>query len=295
MIRALALALCLSAPAAAAPILFHEADQKKIAAELKRIHRKHKALPARIAAVSERFIGTPYRLGPLGEGPEADFDREPTYSFREADCTTFVEHVMALSLERELPKALKTLQRIRYKDGTVSYQTRNHFPEVDWLPQNVYAGFLKDITVEVAGEKAKTIGKRISKREWYAKKTLDDLQGFSKKSEKELRLPRLQALGAGAEDQVATIAYLPLEELPALLSKIPSGTIANLVREDQPEMPVLITHQVLVIDGKNGKLVRHARSGGAVEDAPALQYFYRYWSSKWRLLGLNLNRIQAPR
>src|SRR5438045_3508222 len=85
-------------------------------------------LQRRVSSVSERFLGTPYKLGPLGEGSEGEFDRDPTMTFKQLDCTTYVEHVMAISLEPDLTRARATLQKIRYKDGVVRYDLRNHFP-----------------------------------------------------------------------------------------------------------------------------------------------------------------------
>ncbi|MCX5790345.1 MAG: DUF1460 domain-containing protein [Elusimicrobia bacterium] len=65
-------------------------SEAEIALELKTVHAAHPALADRIDAVSERFLGVPYKLGPMGEGDGGDFERKPLYSFRELDCTTFV-------------------------------------------------------------------------------------------------------------------------------------------------------------------------------------------------------------
>ncbi len=290
------LALALAGEArGAGPKRFFEMSRPEIAGVLRDLHDANPELADRIVAVSERFLGTPYRLGPLGEGSSADFDRDPLFSFKEADCTTFIEQVMALSIKRRLPDALDALTAIRYQGGRVGYLTRNHFPEVDWIPNNKAAGFLEDITREIAGEKTGEAGKIISKRRWYDSKTIDDLAGFSglAPKEKESRLKRLRAAGAELKDETAAVPYLPMDLFPAALEKIPSGTIANLVREDAADKPVLISHQVLLIRKDGGVVARHAASGGQVEDVPALEYFYRYYNSKWRLIGLNLNRIRS--
>lgn len=290
------LALVLSAEARGAePKRFFEMSRPEIAGVLRDLHDANPELPDRISAVSERFLGTPYKLGPLGEGSGADFDRDPLFSFKEADCTTFIEHVMALSLKRRLPDAMDALTAIRYQGGRVGYLTRNHFPETDWIPNNKAAGFLEDITREIAGDKTGEAVKVISKRRWYESKTIDDLAGFSglAPKEKEGRLKRLRAAGAQLKDETAALAYLPMDQLPGALGRIPSGTIANLVREDAADKPVLVSHQVLLIRKDGATFVRHAAAGSQVEDAPALEYFYKYFNSKWRLVGLNLNRIRS--
>jgi len=271
-------------------------NEDEIAETLRGIHQRHARLQDRVAAVSEAFLGTPYRLGPLGEGPDGDFDRDPLYSFKELDCTTFVEEVMALSLESDLDRAKLLLQKIRYRNGVVSFADRNHFPEADWLPNNQAAGFLRDITREIAGGRTRIARKRISKRAWYASRTLADVAGFSHDSaaQSESRLQDLHKAGELYADEISTVAYLPLEALPAALDRIPSGAVANLVREDQPDKPVLITHQLFIVVKDGRRWVRHAASGRAVEEQPALDYFSRCSNSAWRVKGVNLNEIIVP-
>ncbi len=293
---AAALILLVAWPAKAAGAApFHELSERQIARELKKIHKKSRTLPERVERVSERFIGTPYVLGPLGEGTSGEYDRLPLYDFRHVDCTTFVEQVMALALEPDFDQALKTLQKIRYKDGLVSYESRNHFTELDWVPHNRWAGYLKDVTLDVAPDKARTATKKVSKREWYLHKSTADIQGFGdEEAEKERRLGHLRDAGARFEDEMAALPYVPIQALPQLLDRIPSGTLANLVRADQPDQPTMVSHQVLLI--RKGKVlyVRHAAFGKQVEDDPALDYFYRYFNASWPLLGLNLQEITAP-
>ncbi|MBI5625041.1 MAG: DUF1460 domain-containing protein [Elusimicrobia bacterium] len=295
MPAALFLALTMRLPSlAAAPLRFHGMSEAAIAGALSRIHREQPDLAGRVAAVSAGFLTTPYKLGPLGEGNKAEFDRDPLYSFQQADCTTFVEQVMALSLERNLQKALKTtLQKIRYKDGAVGYETRNHFPETDWLPNNIRAGFIEDITERVGGGKAKVAVKLVSKADWYAGKTKDDIQGFPGLSPEELeaKLAVLRSRGEGLPDEEARIPFIPVEALPAVLAAIPSGTIANIVREPRADKPVLITHQTLVVEVGGRKVLRHAAYGRQVEDVPVMGYFSRLAASQWRVVGVNLLAI----
>src|SRR3989338_5846673 len=289
----LAFALCAAAQDRE-PKRFFQMTEAEIAATLKDLHDHNPSLQTRIEALSELFIGTPYRLGPLGEGDGGEFDREPLVGFKEADCTTLVEQVTALSLKPDLEDAIRTLQRIRYRKGKISYKERNHFPEIDWVPNNIAAGYVKDITRDAAGDKTATARKLISKKNWYANKTLDDIQGFAQASveEKQKRLERLKTLGKGFKDENASVPYAPIDIIPEILEKIPSGTIANVVREDKPDIPVLISHQVLIITKDNAQYVRHASSSGKmVEDVLLRDYLSRYAASSWKLLGLNLNQV----
>lgn len=269
-------------------------SEAEIALELKTVHAAHPALADRIDAVSERFLGVPYKLGPMGEGDGGDFERKPLYSFRELDCTTFVEETMALSLEPDLGKAKALLQRIRYKEGNVSYETRNHFPETDWIPNNAAAGFIEDITARVAGGSARWVKKAISKREWYAQKCSADLAGFPNEppSVTAARVARWRATGAKIPDEEARLPYLPAESLPALAASIPSGTIGNVIREARDDKPIVVTHQLLILQRPGGPIIRHAAFGKQVMDVGLLEYFARLKDAKWRVLGLNLNGIR---
>jgi hypothetical protein len=281
------------AAAPADPPHFKDMSEAQIAQSLLQIHKENPLFADRIAAVSGALLGIPYYLGPMGEGPDGEFDRSPTYSFRSLDCTTFVEETMALSLEPDLEKAKALLQKIRYKDGKVSYQTRNHFPEVDWRANNEAAGFLKDVTRDVAGDGMKVEHKLISKRAWYVAHTTDDIKGLGglPKPAAEAKLKALQALGGQFQDEVSTEDYVPLAMLPQVLDRIPSGTVANLVRADLPGKAQVITHQMLIVRRDGKTFVRHAAYGKTMEEQPADSFFHRYDKASWPVVGINLEQI----
>jgi hypothetical protein len=250
----------------------------------------------KLLAASSRFLGIPYVLGPLGEGAGGEFDRGPLVSFTGLDCTTFVEEALASALAGGGAPDPDLLRRIRYKDGEVSYQARNHFTELDWLPNNIAAGFLRDITAEVAGPATASVSKSISKKAWYAGKTLADLKGFDGEppQQEQARLERLRALGGNMPDARATIAYVPLADLPALLPRIPSGTVVAIVREDRADKPTLVSHQFFIFDGPGGKIIRHAAYGKQVMDVPAAQYIAGLAGASWKVLGFNLAAVARP-
>lgn len=289
------LALLLAPARAEAGAPFFSMPAEAVPKALAAVHRAHPRLDERIAAVSELFLGTPYRLGPLGEGPSGRFDRGPLIDFAAVDCMTLVEQVLALSLDPEPQKALALLRRIRYANGRVAYETRNHFTDADWLPNNIAAGFIQDVTREVAGERAAAARKLISKRNWYAAKISDDLSGLEAlaPARRAARLRELRALGRGLPDAVAEIPYIPLELLPELAGRIPSGTIVSVVREDRPDKPTLVSHMGLLIVKDGVPYFRHAAAGKTVEDVPALEYVRRQEGASWRVLGLNLARLRV--
>lgn len=287
---AAAAVLALGTDAYAAPDALSRAQVQD---ELRRIHHDNATLPERVEAVSALFLGRPYKLGPLGEGPGGAFDRDPLIRFDTFDCTTFIETVMALSLNADLDAAEQTLQKIRYKDGHIDYAARNHFIELDWVANNVAAGYLRDITNEVAGAKAVDIHKTISKKKWYQRKSASSLEGSFSKDEKKQLVSKLRQLGNDVPDARATITVLPMTSLRSALEHIPSGTIANLVHADRRDRGTLVSHQILLIKKGDRWYMRHAASGKGVEDDP-IERLGRYRDLKWRLVGLNLDVVAEP-
>ncbi len=275
------------ASAAAARGSFQPPSNTQLQEELRRIHLEAASLPQRVEAISALFLGAPYKLGPLGEGPGGAFDRDPLIRFDAFDCTTFVETVMALALDSDLDRGARTLQNIRYHDGKIGYATRNHFIELDWVPNNVRAGYLRDITSDVAGPSAVEVHKAISKRRWYRRKSAVSLEGGFSKDEKRHLVSKLRNLGERLPDARATLTVLPLKALPRALARIPSGTIANLVHADRRYRDTLVSHQVILIKKSDGWYVRHAAFGKAVEDDP-VGMLASYRDLRWRLIGLNL-------
>lgn len=90
----------------------------------------------KILNVSESFIDTPYILNPLGEGDTGTISKNPLYRFDAFDCQTFVETVLAKSLTNTDADFKNMMNKIRYRDGIISFETRNHFQNPDWVENN---------------------------------------------------------------------------------------------------------------------------------------------------------------
>lgn len=277
---------------------FYEMTEKEIDAFIRETHKKVPKAQERLILYSEKSLGTPYKLGPLGEGPKGKFDRDPLMRFDAFDCTTFVETTMALALARNLKKAKKILQKIRYKEGYISYETRNHFTEADWIPNNIEAGFIKDATADVGKEHVKYQVKIIHKNTWYENKQREDIPGFDQldpaKSEELLAKFRDLSRMFPNEEHVY-LGYIPLEELVGFGRQIPTGAIFSIVREDHLDKETMVSHQGFIIQKENGSYVRHAASSGQTEDRPLLEYFKRYEKSAWKVLGINLAMLNEPK
>lgn len=195
---------------------------------------------------------SPYLANPLGEGAQSG----PLYRFDSFDCTTFVETVISLARSSNENQFKESMNQIRYENGEISFYTRNHFPTVDWIPNNVRAGFVKDITSSVAGSLTKTSETLIEKDEWYRKKGdhyVQVAEGFGK--------------------TLAQIPYFAKEDIlehPELLEHIPSGSVFNIVRPNWDLRKSIgtrldVSHQGFLIR-ENGILYMVHASNGASRD-----------------------------
>ena len=264
------------------------------------MRKKAVGFEERIDIFSDAQLGIPFKWGPLGEGEDGAFDAHPTISFKRVDCVTFVEQTMALALAQDLPSAVTELQKIRYKDGKILFKSRNHFPSVDWIPNNIKAGYLKDITREVAGDAVKIATKTIDKELWYANMKSKNLEGpglgdIPEDTKARLVKAMLQ-VGLGLAPMKAELPYLPMSKLPEKLASIPSGTVITIVRQNKSRIPVLVSHQGFLIRKGKGATpyFRHAGIGDKAADVPFLEYFYKYFNSRWPLQGLNLTTPLDP-
>ena len=271
----------------------------EVDAFMREVQAKKPPLWKRIEVFSHIYLGVPYQRGPLGEGPAGAFDTDPLISLQKVDCVTFIEQVLAMSFSRDLDSAEQVLRRIRYRDGVVRYKSRNHFAEADWLPNNIAAGFLEDITAKVAGADVRVASRTVDKAAWYEAKTTASLEGVELQSlaegEKARLAEALREAGMDVPAQPVSLPYLPMSALPKHLDALPSGAVLSLVREDQPDAPVLVSHQGLLVRHGGETFFRHAVQDEAVKDSPLLEYFYKYFNSSWRLCGLNVAYPREPR
>lgn len=210
----------------------------------------------RVSTFALQFLSekSPYIVDPLGEGPEGDISHGPLYRFDGFDCTTFVETVLALSLSSSPEQFRVRMNQIRYEKAVVSYETRNHFPSVDWIPNNIENGFVKDITGSIAGAKTKWSQTWIEKDLWFAKKG-EAFVGMSRDFKPEL-------------GQLPYIAKEDLLKTPELMDKIPSGTIFHVVRPNWDLRKAIgtrldVSHMGFLIREKGVLYMVHASNGAS--------------------------------
>jgi len=151
-------------------------------------------------------LGTPYADGPLGEGPDGEYDTDPLIDFGRVDCVTYVEQVVAAATARDYTQLLGNLQGIRYENGTVDYERRNHFLISDWIENNPFA-------VEATGDlrvPTDTVTRTISRREFF-------------------ELVNATGLAQLTPDRNVSLAYVPAEHAETAEATIPSPSLVVFV------------------------------------------------------------------
>jgi len=205
------------------------------------------------------------------------------------DCTTFVETVMALSRSASPGDFYRNLIAIRYRDSEIGFASRNHFPELDWIPNNQRAKILTDVTIRVATAAniaTRVEKKRINRGGW--------IQAEMKRNQ-DRRLASVANSG-GSMWMEAQVHYIELSKLPKVLKEIPNGAVINLVHRDHQAHPVLISHQGLAIREGNQVFFRHATRGGKIRTVELLSYLRELSKPgraqrAWPLIGINVIQV----
>jgi hypothetical protein len=229
-------------------------------------------LAERMAAVSLPLMGRPYVIDGHGEG--AGHDLDPPARYDAFDCVTFLEEVLALTLAPDPISTPGVRQALRYKDGVARFANRNHFWLQQWIPNNIEAGFLRDITADL-GE-THVITKRVTPAIWQG---WWGTQGFALRPDE---------FPSGRY----SLSVLSLDAAAGAVDKIPPGAIIVTVRRPKPWKPIVVSHVGFVLPPRNGKaMMRHATkmAGGGVKDHSLAWYIdHIRWYDKRPVEGITV-------
>jgi hypothetical protein len=256
----------------------------------------------RVLIFGEGLLDIPYVDGPFGEGPQGQYDRMPLYRFDEFDCTTFVETVTALSVSSTFDDFKTTINRLRYRDGNVAFVERNHFTDLDWIPNNIRAGFFRDATESIAPGQTAIARAEVDKRAWYAKLPASRIQipGISD-ADRDVLLDELHAEGGRFTPEEAEVPYIPLTVLfgprgDEIFSRIRSGSVINVVRPNWDLVKLIGTHMNISHQGfavrKDGTLYFMEASAVLKKTTmvPMVEYLRGYLTSP-TIKGINVLEI----
>lgn len=267
------------------------------------------SMPQRIDWISKQFLGVPYVLGSLGEGPNARYDQFPQYRIDGFDCDTYVNTVVSLALANSLPSFQQCIKQMRYTDGKVSYIQRMHFTGLDWNQKHQQTGIFKDITFSITDKHHKPVAQfasaQIEKPNWYAHKNISTIRLQNADTiQQEARLAELKAKGAKLAIATEKVPYLPLSVLfpeknkpdMHLFAQIPDGAIIEIVRpnwdlRDKIGTALNISHLGFAIRTQNQLYFREASSEyGKVVDVPLVEYLQNALESP-TIKGINVQII----
>ena len=214
-----------------------------------------------IVSVGKTFKGIPYVAKTLEIGETESL----VVNLHGLDCTTFVENVLAFSLmlkneETDFDDFTKTLESIRYKDGTLNgYVSRLHYFS-EWIRNNEAKGLLKDITREIGGKEiTKDINFMSTHRDLYP--FLADASNYERIKASENYL-NSQAICVLAQEDIETNEHL-----------IQSGDIIALTTSIKG---LDITHTGIATREKDGRIhLLHASTGSMkveVSEKPLAEY-----------------------
>lgn len=163
---------------------------------------QEESFESRLGHVARECLGTLYEDGPLGEGPDGKYDTDPLVTFEKVDCVTYVEQSIAVAASSTYDEMLANLQRVRYKNGIVAYESRNHFMISDWIANNP---FCVDVSQELKVQ-TESHTRTISRK------------GFFERVE-------APELGLQTPDQDVTVHIVPTEAVSQAEKALPSPSL----------------------------------------------------------------------
>ena len=216
---------------------FYQMDRPEIDRIIRQLSEKPWTPAQKINYISEFFLGTPYNLTCVGDGPYALYETMPLVNFKETNCMAFCEHVLALSISDNWENFFNNLQQIRYRDGIIGMKTRNHYTMADWLPQNHW--LLEDASAKVGGAFTKQVTRTISHKTFFAGKGITDTSDV-------------------LSDRTITIDYVPLEYLDEVEDNTRAGDICAILFANLDN--IFSAHMFMVVEKNGKKYIRESSS-----------------------------------
>ena len=193
------------------------------------IQNKPESRTDQIDYLSSQFLGTPYQAHTL----TGDINTPEIYTVNLTgmDCFTYIDYIEALRLSSALEEFDDNLKGIRYKNGEVSFQNRNHFFS-DWPTRN--ENLIIDITQDIAGDRAASVDKKLN----------------------------LKADGSNFLPGIPTVSrniyYIPSSEVnDHIVNKLETGDYIGMYTDIDG---LDVTHTGIVIKNDKGVFLRHASS-----------------------------------
>jgi len=233
----------------------YEMTNREIDSLLTVISKRNLTITERMNFYSEKFLGTPYNLRCVGDGPYALLENWPLVNFKETNCMAYCEHVLALSISDSWDNFFNNLQHIRYKDGIIGMRTRNHYTMADWLPENAW--LLEHVSRKVGGKYTREVTRTISHIKFFKQKGIKDLRYVK-------------------PDRTITLDYVPKEVLKKVKKKVKPGDVLALIYANKAD---IFSAHMLIVAQRDGQLVIRESSNSKMT---TFETPYDEWAEKIR-------------
>ena len=207
------------------------------------------SLTGRVIHFARQSVGQRYQLFVLGEFPYELTDPDPLYCLKASDCVTFVEQTYAMALSHDWPSFFRTLQKIRYKDGAIGFETRNHFTEADWNVNNAW--LFEDVTATLTNGAAATMKSRIDRAAFFRKAGIERSDPV----------------------QIMEGPYVPRDRIDSVLPELCDADVIQFVKEGGGYKSV--THLGLIAHDRAGEVMLIHSGAPAVQELPLRAYLTR--------------------
>lgn len=181
----------------------------------------------KIDFLSGQFLGVEYKGSTLIGN--ADTPEVFVINLEGVDCFTFIDYIEAMRVSTSFSEFRKNLNKVRYRSGDITYETRNHF-FTDWREFN--PNQVDDITEYIGAGKNRQVNKIL------------DL-----KDDKTYFLP-------GIPCREREIVYIPSGDVDnAVIEKLKTGDYIGIYSE---KAGLDVSHAGIVIKDKDNVFFRHA-------------------------------------
>jgi len=221
---------------------------KEVDAFIKLLYRAEPNLQERIKIIAKKNLGQDYKIYLLGEFPMEVYPdikigglypteilgTQPTFTLEKSDCVVFCEHTYAMALAKDWKQFYAFLQRIRYKDGEISFLTRNHYTEYDWDNNNSW--LVKDFMDELPLKFTKQVHSTINKAAFFKRYNI----------------------GQDTPPVEFDWKYIPLEFIDSTLHTLNTGDFVNFVRGFGDDASTYVGHTGIIIRENDSVYVIHS-------------------------------------
>ena len=110
----------------------YEMTNREIDSLLTVISKRNLTITERMNFYSEKFLGTPYNLRCVGDGPYALLENWPLVNFKETNCMAYCEHVLALYMgdvthtDEQVGKVTAKLKELNLEQDTMLIIVSDH-------------------------------------------------------------------------------------------------------------------------------------------------------------------------